>query len=121
MPYMQTVCRVCGAYRSRLPVPKGSIVRLCSKFDLVPRAWPFCTRDERALVSLKMGTLFFMLEPSEARAFAKEIVAAADSAEAGEYDRHSPPVEHRRPQDTDEPGRPTTTSEVFVDRPGYRQ
>jgi hypothetical protein len=59
-------------------------MRLCSKFDLVPRAWPFWTYDESMpLVSLKMATLFFMLEPAEARKLAAEIVAAADAAEAG--------------------------------------
>jgi hypothetical protein len=64
-------------------------MRLCSKFDLVPRAWAFWTHeDARPLVSLKMATLFWMLEPDEARKFAAEIAAAADEAEA------------RRPTDT---------------------
>jgi hypothetical protein len=59
-------------------------MRLCSKFDLVPRAWPFWTHEDALpLVSLKMATLFFMLTPDEARKFAAEIVAAADAAEAG--------------------------------------
>jgi hypothetical protein len=50
------------------------------------------TRDESVpLVSLKLGTLFYLLEPDEARKFAAEILAAADAAEAG------------RPTDTAEP------------------
>jgi hypothetical protein len=62
-------------------------MRLCSKFDLVPRATPFWTYDEaRPLVSLKMATLFWTLEPDEARKFAREILAAADAAEAGDTD-----------------------------------
>jgi hypothetical protein len=59
-------------------------MKLCAKWDLVPRAWAFWTQDESLpLVSLKLGTLFYLLELPEARTFAAEIVAAADAAEAG--------------------------------------
>lgn len=59
-------------------------MKLCSKWDLVPRAWTYFTRDDDLpLVSVKMGTLFYLLEIAEARKFAAEIAAAADAAEAG--------------------------------------
>lgn len=60
------------------------LVRLAAKFDLVPRAWCYFTRDDATpLVSLKLGTLFYLLDIAEARKFAAEIAAAADAAEAG--------------------------------------
>jgi hypothetical protein len=59
-------------------------VRLCSKWDLVPRAWPFQGQDE-SLVRVRMGTLFYMLSPDEAIEFARQLVAAADEARAADH------------------------------------
>jgi hypothetical protein len=56
-----------------------------AKWDLVPRAWSFRTQDDSLpLVSVKMSTLFFLLEIAEARKFAAEIITAADDAEAAD-------------------------------------
>lgn len=64
---------------------KGKLVKMQSKWDLVPRAWSYRTQDgSLPLVSVKMSTLFFLLEIAEARKFAAEIITAADAAEAGE-------------------------------------
>jgi hypothetical protein len=67
----------------RRQLTKEKAVKMQSKWDLVPRAWSFRTYDESLpLVSVKMGTLFFLLEIPEACKFAAEIIAAADAAEA---------------------------------------
>jgi hypothetical protein len=54
-------------------------MKLCAKWDLVPRAWAFVGQDVR-LVRLKMGSLLFLVDINEAREFAREIIAAADEA-----------------------------------------
>lgn len=51
------------------------------KRGLSARAWPFFGRDER-LVKVKCGG-FYLLDIAEARRFARELIAAADDAEAG--------------------------------------
>jgi hypothetical protein len=57
-------------------------VRMLAKGDLVGRAWAAQWSDE-PLVKLRMaGSLFFLLDPDEARKLGAELTTAADEAEA---------------------------------------
>jgi hypothetical protein len=72
-----------AVYIWQTTIEGGFIVKLCSKWDLVPRAFAFEGHEE-SLVRLRMGGLFFVLDPHEARKFAREILAVADEADSAD-------------------------------------